>query len=57
MSAPCPPHHWRVETPNGPTVRGMCRGCGKTRLFESALGWKRGLPVIPGRGFGRKVSA
>lgn len=29
-------HHWRIETPNGPTSQGSCRRCGATRAFLNA---------------------
>lgn len=31
-----PPHRWRIETPNGPTVRGECRHCGAEKVFVTA---------------------
>lgn len=32
----CPdgtPHHWVIESPDGPVSRGVCRGCGETQEF------------------------
>jgi len=29
-------HRWRIETPNGPLVRGVCRECGAERDFPTA---------------------
>lgn len=29
-------HHWRLETPYGPTVAGECQLCGMKRKFPSA---------------------
>jgi hypothetical protein len=29
-------HHWRIETPNGPTSLGRCKGCGEEREFRNA---------------------
>ena len=28
-------HHWLIETPEGPTSRGICRLCGEERVFEN----------------------
>ncbi len=30
-------HYWRIETPNGPTSRGICKWCGAEREFVNAL--------------------
>lgn len=54
-TTPCV-HHYLVATPSGPTVPGVCRRCGATRVYETALGWKRSWPA-GGHGFGRKVTA
>ncbi len=32
MDKPCP-HFWKIETPDGPTSKGVCRWCGKKREF------------------------
>lgn len=29
-------HHWVIETPNGPTVNGVCRLCGVEREFRTS---------------------
>jgi len=29
-------HRWRIETPSGPTVLGVCRLCGAERLYLTA---------------------
>ena len=40
-SPPDPPsleacrHHWRLTSPSGPTVRGVCRRCGAERDFPT----------------------
>ena len=28
-------HHWVIETPNGPTSRGVCKKCGTQRDFQN----------------------
>jgi hypothetical protein len=28
-------HHWVLETPRGPEVRGTCRHCGATRVYPT----------------------
>lgn len=35
MTATICVHHWRIETPHGPTVEGECRNCGATRVFST----------------------
>lgn len=30
-------HHWIIETPNGPTSEGICKGCSASRLFPNAI--------------------
>lgn len=30
-------HHWRIESPNGPTSRGVCRRCGAVREFHNSV--------------------
>lgn len=30
-------HRWLLETPNGPTVEGVCQTCGATRTYRA--GW------------------
>jgi len=29
-------HHWRIETPNGPTSAGLCSQCGEVREFRNS---------------------
>ena len=29
-------HHWIIETPHGPTSRGVCKRCGAARRFPNA---------------------
>jgi hypothetical protein len=29
-------HYWVVETPNGPTSRGICRFCGEEKQFQNS---------------------
>lgn len=29
-------HHWRIEEPHGPTVRGVCIECGAEREYVTA---------------------
>ena len=39
---PCP-HHWIIETPDGPASTGRCRLCGEEREFRNSIetrgGW------------------
>lgn len=28
-------HHWIIEAPNGPTVEGVCKRCGETRVYPT----------------------
>ena len=30
-------HHFRIETPTGPTSQGVCKGCGEERTFKNWL--------------------
>ena len=30
-------HHWVIESPNGPTSVGRCRGCGERREFKNSI--------------------
>lgn len=42
------PHRWRIATPNGPTVQGVCRLCGAERTFPTVTDdnvWETG-PAI-----------
>lgn len=29
-------HRWTIETPNGPTARGVCKRCGGEREFQNS---------------------
>jgi hypothetical protein len=29
-------HHWKLASPNGPTVHGICKRCGAERDFPTA---------------------
>lgn len=48
-------HHWRIETPAGPTSPGRCLKCGTEREFLNGpqKGWpwghEKGLPPEGGR--------
>jgi hypothetical protein len=30
-------HRWRIEEPNGPVSRGVCKTCGTTKEFKNWL--------------------
>jgi len=30
-------HHWRIDEPDGPHSRGVCRVCGAEKLFKNWL--------------------
>ncbi len=32
------PHHWVIDTPNGPTSVGTCKMCGEKQEFVNSLG-------------------
>ena len=32
----CPPHHWLISSPTGPTCEGVCKHCGEFRLYSSS---------------------
>ena len=32
------PHHWVIDTPNGPTSVGTCKRCGERQEFVNSLG-------------------
>lgn len=32
------PHHWVIDSPNGPTSTGVCKLCGATQDFVNSLG-------------------
>ena len=36
MPSVCPPHHWLLSPPDGPTGVGICRKCGEQREFTNA---------------------
>ena len=29
-------HYWKIETPNGPTSKGVCRICGEEKEFSNS---------------------
>ncbi|MCH8198674.1 MAG: hypothetical protein IIA54_01210 [Chloroflexi bacterium] len=31
------PHHWVIDSPNGPTSTGTCRVCGEIREFKNSI--------------------
>lgn len=33
----CQGHHWLIESPNGPTSKGVCRLCGAEREFKNSI--------------------
>ena len=38
------PHHWVIDTPNGPTSVGTCKMCGEKQEFVNSLmsvGWEK----------------
>lgn len=36
----CPPHHWLIGEPDGPTSPGQCKRCGMAGVFRNyADGW------------------
>ena len=39
--AQCPPHHFAIDSSNGPLSAGSCRKCGLTKQFENSInyGW------------------
>ncbi len=44
------PHHWKIESPTGPTSRGVCQRCGAQREFVNHMsqkGLKAALPELP----------
>lgn len=30
------PHHWIIETPEGPTSKGVCKLCGAEKTFKNS---------------------
>ena len=36
MEHQCPPHHWVIETANGPVSNGTC-ACGEDREFQNSI--------------------
>ncbi|MBI4233242.1 MAG: hypothetical protein HY686_02250 [Chloroflexi bacterium] len=37
-------HYWVIDTPSGPTSKGVCKLCGAVREFRNSLpnmGWER----------------
>ncbi len=46
------PHHWLIETPDGPISKGKCQLCGEEREFNNSTGfgisiWTRRSPAPP----------
>ena len=46
------PHHWVIETPEGPVSIGKCKLCGEEREFNNSIGfaassWARVYPKVP----------
>ena len=40
-------HYWLIDSPNGPTSRGVCKLCGECAEFRNSLpgsGWDRESP-------------
>lgn len=37
-SMTCPPHHWLIALPKGPTSKGRCKRCEEVRYFSNAAG-------------------
>lgn len=37
QALPCPPHHWIIESANGPLSRGYCRNCNEQKKFENSV--------------------
>ena len=35
---PCPPHHYVLDSPNGPVIPGRCKRCGDERLWDASPG-------------------
>ena len=31
------PHHWVIETANGPSSKGVCQICGEDREFQNSI--------------------
>jgi hypothetical protein len=40
-NARCPPHHWKLESPDGPICKGRCQKCGAERDFPAVYEWHR----------------
>jgi len=36
--APCPPHHWIIESANGHFSTGYCQNCKEQKTFENSIG-------------------
>ena len=42
-------HYWIIESPNGPTSRGVCKLCGAEKEFQNFLPysvWEGNLPTL-----------
>jgi len=38
-NAHCPPHHWLLPRPDGPTCEGICKFCGAYKTFLNSYMW------------------
>ncbi len=47
--------HWKIESPNGPESKGVCRKCGAERQFRNSFEYSSwyGAKAAGGRGRGR----
>ncbi len=39
------PHHWIIETPDGPISKGKCQLCGEEREFNNSMDYKYTWPL------------
>ncbi len=49
-------HYWIIESPKGPTSRGVCKYCGAVREFKNYMPyptWEDGMPT-PNQGSGKQ---
>ena len=47
MTTPHCPHHWIIETPEGPVSNGRCKLCGDEREFNNSMGIKESIWTRP----------